>query len=128
MHSSSHYVPPAVSVAADKAVFLYVHKCSEADPRMSSYNYLLQITPNQQGTLKKFLTELQCRNFAASINVQKCACNVYIFQLSFHFAYNLRLCDTRLVYRDTRVVWWQIQIKKNVYTVEKNILCYKQKN
>ena len=56
--------PPFKTPAADKAVFLYVYKCSAADPRMSSYNHLLQLTPNQQGNLNKFLTELQCRNFA----------------------------------------------------------------
>ncbi len=52
-------------------------------------------TPNQQRTLNKLPTELRCRNFDKYApteltnrvpDLQKRVGNVYIFQLSFHFA------------------------------------------
>ena len=55
--------------------------------------------PNQQRTLEKLSTELRCNivlllstDWArkSAPNVQKHACNVYTFQLSFHFAYHHR--------------------------------------
>ncbi len=53
--------------------------------------------PNRQRTLNKLRTELRCTNFVdehrLSIQIgakraEKRVCNVYVFQLSFHFAYH----------------------------------------
>ncbi len=53
--------------------------------------------PNQQRTLNKLPTELRCRNFVTKHrlehtnryqNVQRLVCNVYMFRLSFHFAFH----------------------------------------
>ena len=82
-------------------VTMYARKMGAFPPQQnrsdSRLNMLCkQQQPNQQRTLNKFLTELRCRKFCQEAptehtnrapNVQKHVCNVYVFQLSFHFAH-----------------------------------------
>ena len=59
-------------------------------------NIFLSLSPNQQRTLNKLPTDLRCRNCVNKASTQHTnlrqtcknrVCNVYIFQLSFRFAY-----------------------------------------